>query len=182
MQTATNSLEMKSKNGNYQRRILIPGIDNLRDLGGYPTADGRYVRWGCFYRSAAITPRDAEARALFDKLHIKTILDYRAKTEIGAAVDYLPEGAKYYLLPAIPANEAGEVDQQGNLDMVTMIRNIRTPQQADEMYCYFRQIYAELPFHNPSYHKMFAAMDGLDSVPFIQHCSAGKDRTGVGCA
>ena len=28
-----------------QRRIPLEGCLNFRDLGGYPTADGRAVRW-----------------------------------------------------------------------------------------------------------------------------------------
>ena len=33
------------------RRIPLDGAPNFRDLGGYPTVDGRRVRWGQVYRS-----------------------------------------------------------------------------------------------------------------------------------
>ncbi len=34
------------------RLLNFEGIDNFRDLGGYPTADGRQVKWGVLYRAA----------------------------------------------------------------------------------------------------------------------------------
>ncbi|HEY5164679.1 MAG TPA: tyrosine-protein phosphatase, partial [Acidimicrobiia bacterium] len=32
------------------RRVTLAGPLNFRDLGGYPTVDGRTVRWGQIYR------------------------------------------------------------------------------------------------------------------------------------
>ena len=36
-----------------QRRIPLEGCVNFRDLGGYPTADGRKVKWRRLFRSDA---------------------------------------------------------------------------------------------------------------------------------
>ena len=44
-----------------QRVIDLEGCLNFRDLGGYPTGDGRTVRWQQVYRSDALhhlTPAD----------------------------------------------------------------------------------------------------------------------------
>ena len=35
-----------------ERRPLVEGCPNLRDLGGYRTTDGRHVKWGRMYRSS----------------------------------------------------------------------------------------------------------------------------------
>jgi protein-tyrosine phosphatase len=37
------------------RRLPLQGAANFRDLGGYRTADGRYVRWGTLYRSGQLS-------------------------------------------------------------------------------------------------------------------------------
>ena len=37
-----------------ERRIPFEGITNLRDLGGYPTADGGTTRWGRVFRADAL--------------------------------------------------------------------------------------------------------------------------------
>ena len=39
------------------RRLPLEGQNNFRDLGGYRTADRKYVRWGLLYRSGQ--PADA---------------------------------------------------------------------------------------------------------------------------
>ena len=35
-----------------ERRPLVEGCPNLRDLGGYEATDGRRVRWGLIFRSS----------------------------------------------------------------------------------------------------------------------------------
>ena len=36
------------------RLLNFEGIANFRDLGGYPTEDGRQVKWGVLYRSGTL--------------------------------------------------------------------------------------------------------------------------------
>ena len=35
-----------------KRHLILPGVQNLRDLGGYPTADGKLTRWRRVLRGA----------------------------------------------------------------------------------------------------------------------------------
>lgn len=39
---------------NHRRHLVLQGATNLRDIGGYPTLDGRTVRWNILYRSDAL--------------------------------------------------------------------------------------------------------------------------------
>lgn len=62
--------------------VELQGAYNVRDLGGLRTKDGRRTRHGVIYRGDSldsITP--ADARMLFDKLGIGTIVDLRTKAE-----------------------------------------------------------------------------------------------------
>ena len=64
------------------RRLLqLEGGINFRDMGGYPTADGRQVKWGKLYRSgsmARLTPADA---AQLVDLGIRCVVDFRSRRE-----------------------------------------------------------------------------------------------------
>lgn len=42
--------------------------------------------------------------------------------------------------------------------------------------------YYNLPISNPSYKKLVELIKGYSNLPILNHCIAGKDRTGVGSA
>ena len=57
-------------------------VFNFRDLGGHATGDGRRVRSGVLYRSAAPTDAtEADFELLEKQLGLRTLLDFRHATE-----------------------------------------------------------------------------------------------------
>ena len=160
--------------------VEIDTIDNFRDLGGYMTDDGRTVKWGCFFRSGVVAGMGETEGTMFARMGIRHILDYRAANEAQRAPDQYPGGARRLAVPAIPAQ--GSASTLVDMDMATRMRAVRTPQEAEEAYDMFLSLYDILPFGNAAYRQLFAVLDEPEGAPLIQHCSAGKDRTGVGCA
>src|SRR5580693_307290 len=76
---------LRSSNGAIRvvsvRRLPLEGANNFRDLGGYRTADGHYVRWGLVYRSGYLvnlTPKDSD---YLNTLGIRLVCDVRADGE-----------------------------------------------------------------------------------------------------
>ena len=59
------------------RALPVTGGHNLRDLGGYVTADGRTLKWRTLYRSGAIYSLTADDRAYMRQLGITAICDLR---------------------------------------------------------------------------------------------------------
>ena len=64
------------------RNILIEGMNNFRDIGGYATDTGKHVKWGMLYRSDQLGNATEKGLAYFNTLGIKTIIDYRSLDEI----------------------------------------------------------------------------------------------------
>ena len=63
--------------------IDLEGAENVRDLGGLPTRDGRTVRPGRLIRSDSLqelTP--ADVRLLVDELGVRTVVDLRTLVEV----------------------------------------------------------------------------------------------------
>ena len=89
------------------RWIRLPGASNVRDVGGWKTADGKYrVRQGLLYRGGEFDRRTRltpEGRQIFLKiLRIRTDLDLRAHAGLEpGAPEYLfeKEGVRQVLLP-----------------------------------------------------------------------------------
>lgn len=71
------------------RWILVPGITNVRDMGGWPLAQGGKIRQGMVYRTSELNGHlaiTAEGeRILLDELKIRTDIDLRGAGESPAA-------------------------------------------------------------------------------------------------
>lgn len=145
------------------------GITNFRDLGGWQTEDGYFVRRGCLYRSAPIQLKTPEARASFAKLGMRTILDLRSAQEQAALPDDVIPDCRCIRCSAIPE----EGPEGGGLDLADMLKTA-TPAQLTE---YVASIYRQLPFGNPAYRQLFDLLLAGET-PLVFHCTAGKDRTG----
>ncbi|MAT94654.1 MAG: tyrosine protein phosphatase [Halioglobus sp.] len=160
------------------RLLNFEGIHNFRDLGGYPAADGRRVRWGVLYRSGTLahaTRQDLEGLA---GLGLRTLVDFRSAQEKVEEPNRLPDPLPFEVvdIPTLDdANQAlvGEIFariESGDFDGfdpgATMISANR--QFATEFTPQFRQFLQQV-----------LAAQG---APVAWHCSAGKDRTGWAAA
>lgn len=65
-----------------ERRLRIPGTRNLRDVGGYPSGEGRRTRWRTLLRTDALDQLPgASQRALVD-LGLRQVIDLRWPHEL----------------------------------------------------------------------------------------------------
>ncbi len=89
-----------------RRVIALDEQPNFRDLGGYPTADGRTTRWGMIYRSGELsTLTDADLSRLED-LGIASVIDLRSEREAESrGQDRLPGGADHLHLPIVESDQ-----------------------------------------------------------------------------
>ena len=86
-------------------------VPNLRDVGGYKTADGKTVARGITYRSDTFNPMsDAEIDKL-GLLMLKNDYDLRTAAEVKARPDQIPPGVEYHLLNVL-ADEKGAAAAQ----------------------------------------------------------------------
>ncbi|WP_150293052.1 tyrosine-protein phosphatase [Sphingobium estronivorans] len=144
---------------------------NLRDFGGYATADGRCVKRGMLYRSgtmALLTDADADHLRSFG---IKAICDFRRPNERtaeptlwhGAEVDYFCRDYS---------------ESSGLLGEILKRDGATASDMRETMIAMYRVIPVD---HAESFSAMFARIAG-GRLPLLINCSAGKDRTGVGAA
>jgi protein-tyrosine phosphatase len=163
-QTATDTVVFNPK-----RAVTLQGTSNFRDLGGYPAAGGKHVKWGHIYRSADISKlTDADLQALQSR-HVALVCDLRGPQEYAQAPDRLPAGAKRIELPA----------GSEKIDPRLLSSGSKTINRDSLM----RAVYTNTSFFPAKYKPMFdelLALDGRQALLF--HCSAGKDRTGIGAA
>jgi protein-tyrosine phosphatase len=136
-------------------------MKNFRDLGGIASQDGRVVKKGYFYRSANLENLSKEDVDTLKKLNIKCIFDYRSDNEANNHPSTEIEGIKNIRVPAMNLQKFSE--KSGAFNML-------------------KENYHELPINNPSYRRLVELVRDPDMLPLLNHCTAGKDRTGVGSA
>jgi protein-tyrosine phosphatase len=155
-----------------ERVLPLEGGRNFRDLGGYPAADGKRVRWGKVYRSgtmSGLTPADYDYLA---DLGIKAVCDFRTAGERKAEPNKWASDRKI-------AYWARDYDMGfGELGKLLSSKGV-TP---DQVKATMIEGYRRTPYEQaPGYREMFKRL-ATGEIPLAFNCSAGKDRAGVAAA
>ncbi|MBS1675341.1 MAG: tyrosine-protein phosphatase [Actinobacteria bacterium] len=136
--------------------LAVPGITNLRDVGGMPAGSSR-IREGVLFRSGNLAHAGAEAQSFLDD-HVVRVIDLRDDGEVRAEPCALP-GLRIERVPLF----AGSVTSflLGDVSLAGLYRHI-VDDGADRVVQVLRTIAA--------------------GEPTLVHCTLGKDRTGVSVA
>jgi protein-tyrosine phosphatase len=156
----------------------MPGIPNLRDVGGYETFDGRRVRTGLVFRSGQLDAVDSTA---FAGLGVRTVYDLRTHGERQAAPDRLPDGIRYVIADVLGGTDSAAAALADYVtDLGAALRELGNGRGAVLLRDSYRQMVA-LPTAIAAYQELFRGLVDGDR-PVLFHCTAGKDRTGWAAA
>lgn len=156
-----------------QDRIkAFKGVANFRDFGGYDTMDGRRVKTGKLYRTAALHEAHADDFAILNSLGVDFQVDLRRQSErVSEPNIWGPH--EVHTFNDLGAYKASHLEflEKGNL----------TGADAQQ---FMTAYYAEAPWvesHVCLYTRWFRRLAETRGAGLI-NCAAGKDRTGIGCA
>jgi protein-tyrosine phosphatase len=143
------------------RRLAWEGVLNARDLGGYPTADGRQTRWGAVVRSDSLTALTSAGREALISHGVRSMVDLRLPGEVADQPNPFAEPADHGIAYANvsfvdPAAAPPE-------DAITLADGYK--RMLDR---FQKQVAA-----------VMAAIAEAPGGGVLVHCAAGKDRTGL---
>jgi protein-tyrosine phosphatase len=149
----------------FDRIIPLQGCVNFRDLGGYPTRDGRTVKWLRLFRSDAMHHMtQADAEYVSKNLGVVTVIDLRNADEVQRDGRGPMAGApvEFYCVPFL--------EKRGN----------DPPSPSEDPVVRLGGIYQWI-FQNAGglIAKALSKLAADGSLPAVFHCTAGKDRTGI---
>jgi protein-tyrosine phosphatase len=148
----------------FERHVALEGCFNFRDLGGYPTVDGRWVLPERLYRADgphALTDTDIEK---LRTLALATVIDLRTPQEVedrGCFVALLEDVVELHL-PMI--------------DVLPDTDELPTWTDPEIVAARYREMLAS---GEDAVAEALCVLAEDASYPAMFHCSAGKDRTGV---
>jgi protein-tyrosine phosphatase len=147
------------------RHVALEALFNVRDLGGYPTGDGRTTRWHTLYRADGINRVGGADLERLGALGLRTVLDLRTHGELEQRGQFPVEAmpVTYHHLPVIHETwENWDVDP--DIDPISFLVD-----RYQEM----------LGEGAPALRGALEVLADPDAFPAVFHCAAGKDRTGM---
>jgi protein-tyrosine phosphatase len=155
----------------HARHLNLAGASNFRDIGGYPTRDGRTVRWRQIFRSNHLGNLTDSDIALLRQLGVKSAFDFRGTQERLAAM-CAHGGITVHSLPVEPITVATLRERMAKVGALS----------ASDALDVMRHSYRNYVTHNTKAYRTLFAHLIEDTAPLVIHCTAGKDRTGFGSA
>jgi protein-tyrosine phosphatase len=137
---------------------------NFRDLGGHPAADSRRVRAGRIFRSSHLAEVPPESP--ISRLELRTLVTLQSRVEVKHMGAPLPASRRGVRWEHIPMGDEWFNDQ-GYTRIVT-----EPGREHLALVMHFRH----------DWRRFFKLLAERDVYPLLFHCSAGRDRTGVGAA
>lgn len=156
------------------RRIDFEGIQNVRDLGGLSTTDGRTIASGLLFRSANLakaTPVDI--RNLHEKWHLARVIDLRTEMERSERPDAALEYADYLPIPVFDERVAGiSHEKSSGASQIGVI----IPQMEN---LYRMMVTRESCRRNLGKAAKCVMEYNFAEGSVLWHCTEGKDRCGL---
>jgi protein-tyrosine phosphatase len=154
------------------RILQLGGSCNLRDFGGYDTADGRRVRRGRLLRSGVLHHLTPAAVTSLQTLPLRAVCDLRRTEE-----------RRLHPNPAF-GPEVRRLEWESSVESSPIReRSFAASATVEEARAAMMAMYVRIPFVlQPRLAGVFEALGHAGDGAIVVHCTAGKDRTGVAAA
>lgn len=150
-------------------------IDNLRDLGGLYTPEGKMIKPGRLFRSANLHHASQHDLDTLNLMGLKKVFDLRTEWEVAAEPDHLHAGWKLFHEPLL--HETTLASQFGSeLNFVKSTVEDMNETMKDAYILMFSSERGK-----ESWKVLFKELL-KDHSPVLWHCTEGKDRTGMTAA
>lgn len=159
-----------------ERRLPIDSCYHFRDMGGYKTTDGRFVKWGKVFRTDEYHKINEADLAYLNSLPLRTIADFRSESEASGKANLQPESVTSVHDLNISIGNLTEVIT--NIIMSGDIKTI-TEAEVEEVMCdTYRQFVTDEGCLG-LFKTLFELLQDNSKTPLAYNCSVGKDRTGI---
>lgn len=165
---------------NKSKLISFEKLNNIRDLGGMVTSDGRSIIPGRLLRGGHLSELTEQDKATLLSL-ADTVVDFRTDRERLEKPDAEIPGISYHHIPIMKSLTAG-ITREKDADQNIFSRLVLDPAEARQYMCDMYHIFAESDFAADQYARFIRLLMQPREKAVMWHCTAGKDRVGAGSA
>lgn len=166
-----------------KRSLNVEGGLNFRELGGYKTTDGKTVKMHKVIRSGELSNLTTKGKEFLQDYGLKYDVDFRSFAEVDSKPDALPKGVYYDHLPVFKHDitRSSEFDDKASKTKATKGIAALGDHGYDDMIQTYDSL-IKLDSSKQAYRKYFDDLlaNDKDGHVLLFHCTAGKDRTGMG--
>lgn len=160
--------------------LIYDKLHNIRDLGGERTQDGRQIVTGKLIRCGHLAELTEEDQTKLTEL-VDTIVDLRSDGERSEKPDLKIDGTAYHHIPIVDSLTAG-ITREEEADQNVFSRLLLKPKEAKEYMCAMYRTFARNDQAISQYSKLLRLLMEPHERAVLWHCTAGKDRAGIGAA
>ena len=163
--------------------IKLQGARNARDLCDIPCIDGRKIKKGRIIRSSNLSNITDGDKQFLTEYGLKAVVDFRTEAEVKKSPDKEIEGVKWCFNPIIKELTLGiarKANYKRSLEEIFLDFTVDLGATAPE---WLADLYIPLvsdEFSLGNYRHFLDILKENKSGAVLYHCSAGKDRVGVG--
>lgn len=157
-------------------QIKLGGAINVRDLGGYKTADGKKIKSHRLIRSAELYKLTGDdIHKLKSTYHLQQIVDFRTNSEVKEKPDPPIQGVRY-------THDSIMKDNGASTSMADLTRSLSKMDNPESFLIQANQSFVTDEHARQAYKKFFDILLENEKGAVLWHCTAGKDRAGFGTA
>jgi protein-tyrosine phosphatase len=148
-----------------RRLVRLDAVHNFRDMGGYPTVDGRATRWRTLFRADGLYRLTGADLDVVRELGLRTVIDLRTFTELEERGTF-PHDQHPVAFHHVP--------------VIDSTWDVSRAEAANDAADFLEEAY--LAMLEEGEQNLAAALVKLaepGALPAVFHCAAGKDRTGM---
>ncbi len=165
---------------NKSKLLSFEKLHNVRDLGGMTTSDGRSIVPAMLIRGGHLSDLSERDRSSILSL-IDTVVDFRTEGERTEKPDTELPGIRYHHIPIMDSLTAG-ITREKEADRDIFVKLVLKPVDAKAYMCQMYHNFAESKYAADQYAQFIRLLIQPRERAIIWHCTAGKDRAGVGAA
>lgn len=173
-------------------RILLNGLSNTRDLGGYTTLEGRNIKNKKLIRSGTLMKATAnDIKILLEDYHLKTVIDFRTETEVSQCPDPPMQGVTFIRNPILQDKLLGitheserngaEPQEKNPMDILLDYQELLGQDVEGTIAKLYESLVSD-EYAIGQYKNFFDCLLNHEDGAVLWHCTAGKDRVGTGTA